>query len=90
MEVHLPEQSVNTPFNNLRADWHIAHRSLLASVPTLALAGSLVKKELVPVSEGTLPSIRRCLFLAYAVVLIVGCSELFGLSSHWGRLPNIL
>ena len=43
------------------------------AVPTLALAGSLVKKKLVPVSEGTLPTYTPLfIFWLIAVVLIVG------------------
>jgi K+-transporting ATPase ATPase A chain len=43
------------------------------AVPTLALAGSLVKKKLVPASEGTLPTHTPLfIFWLIAVVLIVG------------------
>ncbi len=43
------------------------------AVPTLALAGSLAAKKLVPASEGTLPT-HTPLFIGWliAVVIIVG------------------
>jgi len=45
------------------------------AVPTLALAGSLVKKKLIPVSEGTLPTHTPLfIFWLIAVVLLLARS----------------
>jgi potassium-transporting ATPase potassium-binding subunit len=65
--------SVNTPFYNLTGGLAMLIGRYWLAVPTLALAGSLVKKKLVPVSEGTLPTHTPLfIFWLIAVVLIVG------------------
>jgi K+-transporting ATPase ATPase A chain len=65
--------SVNTPFYNLTGGLAMLIGRYWLAVPTLALAGSLVKKKLVPVSEGTLPTYTPLfIFWLIAVVLIVG------------------
>lgn len=47
-------------------------------IPTLAIAGSLAKKKIVPVSQGTLPT-HTPLFIVFLVmvVLIVGALVFF-------------
>ena len=63
--------SVNTPFYNLTGGLAMLIGRYWLAVPTLALAGSLVKKKLVPVSEGTLPTYTPLfIFWLIAVVLI--------------------
>lgn len=63
----------NTPFYNLTGGIAMLISRYWLAVPTLALAGSLVKKKLVPVSEGTLPTHTPLfVFWLIAVVLIVG------------------
>jgi K+-transporting ATPase ATPase A chain len=63
----------NTPFYNLTGGIAMLISRYWLAVPTLALAGSLVRKKLVPASEGTLPT-HTALFIFWliAVVLIVG------------------
>jgi potassium-transporting ATPase potassium-binding subunit len=63
----------NTPFYNLTGGIAMLISRYWLAVPTLALAGSLVQKKLVPASEGTLP-MHTPLFVFWliAVVLIVG------------------
>jgi K+-transporting ATPase ATPase A chain len=63
----------NTPFYNLTGGIAMLISRYWLAVPTLALAGSLVRKKLVPVSEGTLPTHTPLfIFWLIAVVLIVG------------------
>jgi potassium-transporting ATPase potassium-binding subunit len=63
----------NTPFYNLTGGIAMLISRYWLAVPTLALAGSLVQKKLVPVSEGTLPTHTPLfIFWLIAVVLIVG------------------
>jgi K+-transporting ATPase ATPase A chain len=63
----------NNPFYNLTGGIAMLISRYWLAVPTLALAGSLVKKKLVPVSEGTLPTHTPLfIFWLVAVVLIVG------------------
>jgi potassium-transporting ATPase potassium-binding subunit len=63
----------NTPFYNLTGGIAMLISRYWLAVPTLALAGSLVKKKLVPVSEGTLPTHTPLfIFWLIAVVIIVG------------------
>ena len=65
--------SVNTPFYNFTGGLAMLIGRYWLAVPTLALAGSLVKKKLVPASEGTLPTHTPLfIFWLIAVVLIVG------------------
>ncbi len=64
---------VNTPFYNITGGIAMLIGRYWLAVPTLALAGSLVRKKLVPVSEGTLPTHTPLfIFWLVAVVLIVG------------------
>jgi K+-transporting ATPase ATPase A chain len=63
----------NTPFYNLTGGLAMLISRYWLAVPTLALAGSLVKKKLVPAGEGTLPTASPLfVFWLVAVVLIVG------------------
>ncbi|MCX6145144.1 MAG: potassium-transporting ATPase subunit KdpA [Ignavibacteriales bacterium] len=63
----------NTPFYNLTGGIAMLISRYWLAVPTLALAGSLVKKKLVPVSAGTLPTHTPLfIFWLIAVVIIVG------------------
>ncbi len=64
---------VNTPFYNITGGIAMLLGRYWLAVPTLALAGSLVRKKFVPVSEGTLPTHTPLfVFWLVAVVLIVG------------------
>ena len=63
----------NNPFYNLTGGIAMLISRYWLAVPTLALAGSLVKKKLVPVSEGTLPTHTPLfIFWLVAIILIVG------------------
>ena len=65
--------SVNTPYYNIMGGLAMLIGRFWLAVPTLALAGSLVRKKLVPPSEGTLPThVPLFVFWLIAVILIVG------------------
>jgi K+-transporting ATPase ATPase A chain len=63
----------NTPFYNLAGGIAMLISRYWLAVPTLALAGSLVEKKLVPAGEGSLPT-HTLLFVFWliAVVIIIG------------------
>ncbi|MBI5470937.1 MAG: potassium-transporting ATPase subunit KdpA [Ignavibacteriae bacterium] len=63
----------NTPFYNLWGGIAMIIARYWLAIPTLALAGSLASKKLVPVTEGTLPT-HTPLFVGWliAIVLLVG------------------
>jgi K+-transporting ATPase ATPase A chain len=65
--------NANTPFYNLVGGITMLIGRFWLAVPTLALAGSLVRKKFVAVSDGTLPT-HTPLFIAWliAVVVLVG------------------
>ncbi len=65
--------SANTVFYNLTIGVAMLFGRFLMIVPTLAIAGSLVRKKLVPASSGTFPT-NTPLFVALlvGVILIVG------------------
>jgi K+-transporting ATPase ATPase A chain len=65
--------SANTPFYNTTIGLAMLMGRFLMIVPTIAIAGSLVKKKLVPPSSGTFPT-HTPLFVALlvGVILIVG------------------
>jgi K+-transporting ATPase ATPase A chain len=70
--------NANTPFYNITGGLAMMISRYWLAVPTLALAGSLVRKKLVPVSEGTLPTHTPLfVFWLIAVVLIVGALNFF-------------
>ena len=70
--------NANTPFYNITGGLAMLISRYWLAVPTLALAGSLVRKKLVPVSEGTLPTHTPLfVFWLIAVVLIVGALNFF-------------
>lgn len=65
--------NANTPFYNITGGIAMLISRYWLAVPTLALAGSLVRKKLVPAGEGTLPTHTPLfIFWLIAVVLIVG------------------
>jgi len=63
----------NTPFYNIAGGIAMLIGRYWLAIPTLALAGSLARKKLVPPSNGTLPT-HTPLFVAWliAIVLLVG------------------
>lgn len=65
--------NANTPFYNITGGIAMLIGRYWLAVPTLALAGSMASKKLVPASEGTLPT-HTPLFVLWlvAIVLIVG------------------
>ncbi len=70
--------NANTPFYNLTGGLAMLIGRYWLAVPTLALGGSLVRKKLVPVSDGTLPTHTPLfIFWLIAVVLIVGALNFF-------------
>ena len=65
--------NANTPFYNITGGIAMLISRYWLAVPTLALAGSLVRKKAVPPGEGTLPTHTPVfIFWLIAVVLIVG------------------
>jgi potassium-transporting ATPase potassium-binding subunit len=65
--------SANTPFYNLLGAIAMIISRYWLAVPTLALAGSLVRKKLIPISEGTLPTHTPLfIFWLIAVIIVVG------------------
>jgi K+-transporting ATPase ATPase A chain len=65
--------SVNTPFYNIMGAVAMLIGRYWLAIPTLALAGALARKKLVPAGEGTLPTHTPLfVFWLIAVVLIVG------------------
>jgi K+-transporting ATPase ATPase A chain len=65
--------NANTPFYNITGGIAMLVGRYWLAVPTLALAGSLVRKKRIPVTEGTLPTHTPLfIFWLIAVVLIVG------------------
>jgi K+-transporting ATPase ATPase A chain len=68
----------DTPFYNLTGGMAMLIGRYWLAVPTLALAGSLVRKKLVPPTEGTLPTHTPLfIFWLIAVILIVGALNFF-------------
>jgi K+-transporting ATPase ATPase A chain len=65
--------SANTPFYNLTGAVAMLVSRFWLAIPTLAIAGSLASKKLVPVGPGTLPT-HTPLF----VVLLIGVIVLVG------------
>ncbi|HVX10109.1 MAG TPA: potassium-transporting ATPase subunit KdpA [Pirellulales bacterium] len=70
--------NVNTPFYNTTLGMAMLFARFWIMVPTLAIAGSLAKKKIVPVSAGTMPT-HTPLFVALliSVVIIVGALTFF-------------
>ena len=68
----------NTPFYNLWGGIAMIISRYWLAVPTLALAGSLASKKLIPTTEGTLPT-HTPLFVGWliAVIIIVGALNFF-------------
>jgi K+-transporting ATPase ATPase A chain len=65
--------SANVPFYNLTGGLAMLFARYWLAIPTLAIAGSLAQKKLVPAGSGTLPT-HTPLFvvLLIGVVIIVG------------------
>jgi K+-transporting ATPase ATPase A chain len=68
----------NTPFYNTALGICMFFARYWLAIPTLAIAGSLARKKIVPVGEGTLPT-HRPLFIVMliSVVIIVGALTFF-------------
>ena len=70
--------NANTPFYNIAGGVAMLVGRYWLAVPTLALAGSLARKKLIPPGDGTLPT-HTPLFVAWliAIVLLVGALNFF-------------
>ncbi|NJD59092.1 MAG: potassium-transporting ATPase subunit KdpA, partial [Anaerolineae bacterium] len=70
--------AANNPFYNITGGIEMLIGRFFLAVPTLALAGSLVKKKKSPESAGTLPT-HTPLFIVWlsAVVILVGALNFF-------------
>jgi K+-transporting ATPase ATPase A chain len=70
--------SANTPYHNTMGGIAMFFARFWLAIPTLAIAGSLAKKKLVPPSPGTLPT-HTPLFIAFliGVVVLVGALTFF-------------
>jgi K+-transporting ATPase ATPase A chain len=70
--------SANTPFYNITGAIAMLFSRFWLAIPTLAIAGSLARKKLVPPSPGTLPT-HTPLFVALliGVVVLVGALTFF-------------
>jgi K+-transporting ATPase ATPase A chain len=70
--------NANTPFYNTALAFAMLFARYWLAIPTLAIAGSLVRKKIVPVSAGTLPT-HTPLFvvLLIGVVILVGALTFF-------------
>jgi len=70
--------TANTPYYNLTLGFAMLIGRFLMMIPLLAMAGSLVRKKVIPVSAGTLATDTGTFVLMLAaVVLIVGALEYF-------------
>ncbi len=70
--------NANMPFYNVAGGIAMLIGRYWLAVPTLALAGSLARKKLIPASDGTLPT-HTPLFIVWliAIVLLVGALSFF-------------
>jgi len=75
--------NVNTPFYNLTGGIAMLISRFWLAIPTLALAGSLARKKIVPPGPGTLPT-HTPLFVVLLIgtVLLVGADELLLLGAQ--------
>jgi K+-transporting ATPase ATPase A chain len=70
--------NANTPWFNFTIGLAMLTGRFLMIIPLLAVAGSLARKKLVPVSAGTLPTNGALfVFLLMGIVLIVGALTFF-------------
>jgi K+-transporting ATPase ATPase A chain len=70
--------NVNTPFYNLTTACAMLVGRFATIIPALAIAGSLAKKQVVPISAGTFPTTNMLFVLMLAsVVIIVGALTFF-------------
>ena len=83
--------SANTPFYNLTLGLAMLIGRFLMIVPTLAIAGSLVRKKLVPQSAGTFPTTTPLFVgLLVGVILIVGGLTFFPVLSLGPVVEHLL
>ena len=70
--------NANTPFYNTALGFAMLFARYWLAIPTLAIAGSLARKKIVPASAGTLPT-HTPLFvvLLIGVVILVGALTFF-------------
>jgi K+-transporting ATPase ATPase A chain len=70
--------SANTPFYNVTGAFAMLFSRFWLAIPTLAIAGSMAKKKLVPAGPGTLPT-HTPLFVALLIgtVVLVGALTFF-------------
>lgn len=70
--------NANTPFYNLVGGIGILIGRYWLAIPTLAIAGSLVKKKIIPTSSGTLPTNTLLfIFLLISIVIVIGALTFF-------------
>lgn len=70
--------NANTPFYNIVGGLAILIGRYWIAIPTLALAGSMVRKKIIPVNLGTLPTHTLLfIFLLVGVVIILGALTFF-------------
>jgi len=70
--------NANTPFFNIAGGIAMLIGRYWLAVPTLALAGSLARKKLIPATDGTLPTHTPLfVFWLIAIVLLVGALNFF-------------
>ena len=68
----------NTPFYNVTGGLAMLIGRYWVAIPTLALAGSLARKKLIPTSDGTLPTHTPLfIFWLVTIVLLVGALNYF-------------
>jgi len=70
--------NANTPFYNIALGLAMFFARYWLAIPMLAIAGSLAKKKIIPISAGTLPT-HTPLFIGFlvAIVLVVGALTFF-------------
>jgi K+-transporting ATPase ATPase A chain len=68
----------NSPFYNTALGFAMLFARYWLAIPTLAIAGALARKKVVPASDGTLPT-HKALFVVMliGVVIIVGALTFF-------------
>jgi K+-transporting ATPase ATPase A chain len=70
--------NANTPFYNLTTSFAILVGRFATIIPALAIAGSLVKKQIIPESAGTFPTTNTLfVVMLVSVVIIVGALTFF-------------
>jgi K+-transporting ATPase ATPase A chain len=70
--------NANTPFYNLTTSFAMLVGRFTTIIPALAIAGALVKKQIVPASAGTFPTTSTLfVVMLVSVVIIVGALTFF-------------